>query len=781
MKRNKEYCAKDKNKSGGNLTRRVFLKLSGITGAYLWATQKGIGQPETLLASPLQKKGQRAEERWIVTSCLNCSGRCGIRVRVVNHKAVKITGNPHSQVSEGKVCPRAHVGLQVLYDPDRILTPLKRTSAKKGRGIDPQWKPITWDQALEEISRNLKNLRENLRPHHLLLFSGLNSRSSEDLISRFGEAFGTPNLVTGEGLDWEAEKVGNWMADGHFNVGAYDLDHTNYILSFGADLLESSPPVARWLRKWGKFRREKTIRTKVVTIQPWYSLTASKSDEWIPIKPGTDGSLAMGIAHILIQEDLFDHSFIKEWTVGFEQYRQTVLQHFKPEAVSKMTGIPTETLHRIAREFSQTRPSLAIPGKGATAWPGGSYVAYAIRCLNALVGSIDVLGGVIYQEEPTYRPIPKVSHDEISKKGLKEIPIDLRGTNHFPAAHVVTNQIPRSLIEGKPYPIELAIGFNSNFNMMAPSPRAWEEALGKIPFYVHVAPFVSEMALFADLLLPSTTYLEEWGYDHSSSGAGSAEVRIKQPVVNPIGESKSIGEILFLLAERVPGGVAKAFKEVGGCLEEFVRLRTSSLLPWEDFLKRGVWKGPAYQYRKYPRLFHTPSKKFEFVSRNLQFLREREGGSLKEEIFPLPHPPKWKWLGEETRYPLILFPYQPLLTFENGSQNYPWAQEVFLPMQGIGWASPAEVHTETAQRLNLKERDKVWIESPFGRIQTYLKVSENVPPGMVCIPFGQGHTSYGRWQKGIGCNPNEIIGVDFDRLSGQSAFFNTRVKIYKAV
>lgn len=780
MKKSNEHRSKNKKKSGFNLTRRGFLKISGITGAYIWATHKGIGRPDSILASPLPRNTPNFEEKWVFTSCLNCSGRCGIRVRVVNHKAVKITGNPYSQLSEGKVCPRAHVGLQVLYDPDRILTPLKRTSSKKERGVDPQWKPISWDQALEEISRNLRNLRENFRPNHLLLFSGLNSRSNEDLISRFAEAFGTSNLVRGDGLDWEAEKTGNWMADGHFNIGVYDLDHTNYILSFGADLLESTPPVARWLRKWGKFRREKTIRTKVVSIQPWYSLTASKSDEWIPIKPGTEGALAMGIAHILIQEDIFDHSFIKEWAVGFEKFRQMVLQHYRPETVSKVTGISTETIYRIAREFSQTRPSLAIPGKGATAWPGGSYVAYAIRCLNALVGSIDVPGGILYQEQPEFRAMSKVSLDEMAKMGLEQPPIDFRGTDRFPAAQVVTNQIPKSLTEGKPYCIEMAIGFNSNFNMIAPSPKYWEEALKKIPFYVHVTPFISEMAQFADLLLPSTTYLEEWGYDYSSSGAGFAEVRIKQPVIKPIGESKSVGEILFLLAERVPGGVAKAFREIGNSVEEFVRLQTSSLLPWEEFLKRGVWKGPDYQYRKYPRLFNTPSKKFEFQSGNLQALKTKKGRSLKEGIPDFPHQPKWKWLGEEREYPLILFPYQPLLTFENGSQNYPWAQEIFLPMQGIGWASPAEVHTETARSLNLRERDKVWIESPFGKIQTYVKVSENVPPGMVCIPLGQGHTSYGRWQKGIGCNPNDLIGVDFDELSGQSAFFNTRVKIYKA-
>ena len=769
------------DKKGGRcsrLSRRKFLKLTAMAGLSVGTI--GIHQRSHSAPSVQPGDAGASKARWIASSCLNCPARCGITVKVAGGKALQIKGNRSSLVSEGQICPRGHIGLQVLYDPDRILSPMKRSQSKKGRGIDPQWKPVSWDQAIDEIVGKLRAMHDDFGPHRLLLLSGLNSRSNEDLLSRFAETFGTPNLVSGESLERDAEKTGNWMADGHFDVGTYDLDQTNYLLSFGADLLESAPPVARWLRKWGKFRREKPTRTKVVDVQPRYSLTAAKSDEWIPINPGTDAALAMAIAHVIVKEELFDQRFVKEWTVGFDQYRQIVLQQYAPETVSKITGIPSETIYRIAGEFARTRPALAIPGRAATARPGGSYAGYAIHCLNALVGSIDVPGGILYQESPGYRAMPDGAGDETARKGLQQASLDLHGTASFPAAHVVTNQVPRSLLEGKPYPIDMAIGFNSNFNMAAPGRGQWEEALKKIRFYVHVAPFISEMAEYADLILPSATFLEEWGYDHSSPGGGPAEVRIKQPVVKPRGDSKSIGDILFSLAERYPGAMAKTFKDMGGSTEGFVRLRTSSLLPWEDFVKKGVWKGPAYQYRKYPQVFQTPSRKFEFLSGNLRALQARKGISAKEETSSSLQYSELKWLGEEGQYPLALFPYQPLLTFGNGSQNYPWAQEIFLPMQGVGWVSPAEINSETARELNLRDRDQVFIESPFGKIRTYVKVSEGVHPGIVSIPCGQGHTSYGQWQKGIGCNPNEVIGIDFDVLSGQSAFFNTRVKIYKA-
>jgi anaerobic selenocysteine-containing dehydrogenase len=382
------------------MNRRTFIKVSVVAGAAVGASRM-IGQPNALSALPLQKKALHAdEEKWVATSCLNCPACCAIRVRIANHRAIKITGNPLSLTSEGKICPRAHIGLQVLYDPGRIYFPLKRTNREKGKGSDPKWTPLSWDQAFGEMNQRLKSLRESDQPHKLLLFSGLNTASSRDMIARFAGAFGTPNLVSENGLDAETEKSGNWMADGHYGSTAYDLDHTNYILAFGADLLESSRPLSRFLRKWGKLRREKPNRTKVVVINPRYSLTAAKSDEWVPIHPGTDAALAMAIAHVILSENLHDAAYVNNRTAGFDAYKRLVLGQYSPEAVSKVTGISPESIKRIAREYAQTKPAIALRGKESIDWPGGSYASYAIFCLNALVGSIDVPGGIMYQETP---------------------------------------------------------------------------------------------------------------------------------------------------------------------------------------------------------------------------------------------------------------------------------------------------------------------------------------------------------------------------------------------
>ncbi len=770
-----------KGKRGrSGMSRRTFIKLSGLAGAAVAASRlAGYRAFGAATSSPELPDGEGViTEKWVPTSCLNCATRCATRVRVVNGKAVKITGNPLSQVSEGENCARAHVGLQVLYDPGRLATPLKRTNPAKGKDIDPGWTPISWDQALMEVGERLRIIRGNGQPNRLLVLQGLNTISAEDIIRRFADAYGTPNIVAADGLDNEADKAGEWLADGNYTQSAYDLPRTNYILSFGASILESYKPLARSLRMWGKIRRERPNRAKVVVIDPRYSVTALRADQWLPINPGTDGALAMAMANVIINEGLYDTAFIRDWTAGFNEYKNLALS-YTPEWAAATTGIPAATIRQIAREFAQTRPAIAWRGRGATSWPGGSYSSYAIFCLNALVGSIDVPGGIIYQENPEYRAMPEPAIDNVARESKARPRLDLRKTDQFPAAEVVTNQVADSILANTPYPVEMAIGFNSNFNMTATGPWRWDEALKKLPYYVHVAPFPSEMAEYADIILPSTTFLEEWAYDHSPPGSGFAEVRLKQPAVEPLHTARSIADIVFEVARGMGGTVGQAFTGIGDNAQGFVKYRTGTLMPWEEFIRQGVWVGPAYRYYKYERVFRTPSKKFEFYSGNLETQLKKLGIGFAR-LDCLPQYKEVKFLGDSSTFPLLLSSYQPLLDVENGSQNYPWAQEMFLVEHGAGWTNFAEINRQTAQMLGIKDGDMVWVESPFNKIKARARVFEGLHPGVVTIARGQGHYAYGKWARGIGVNPNEITGVDYDRLSGQSAFFNTRVRVYKA-
>jgi anaerobic selenocysteine-containing dehydrogenase len=761
------------------INRRTFLKLSAAFAAVL-AMSRFFKHPAAgALPYTPEAENREISEEWIATSCLNCSTRCATKVRVVDGKAVKITGNTLSQVSEGKTCPRAHIGLQVLYDPDRVKKPLKRTNPVKGKGVDPGWEAISWEQALGEVSGRLKSLRRNRQPHRLLILHGLNTISDDDIIARFTAAFGTPNVFSTDPSDNEAVKAGGWMADGHYSQCAYDLPNTNYIIAFGAGILESEKPLARNLRMWGKIRRDRPNRAKVVVIEPRYSVTASRADRWLPINPGTDGALAMAIANVIISEGLYNASFITNHSTGFEAYSELALKDYQPETVSGITGIPAETIRNIAREFARTQPAIAWRGRGATCWPNGTHNSYAIYCLNALVGSIDIPGGVTYQQNPDYRPLPEIEEDDIAATGRTHLKLDLSGIDAFPIAKSVINQVADSIIDREPYAVEMAIGFNGNPVIELPGAWRWREAFEQLPYYVHVAPFFNETAEYADILLPSNSYLETWGYDHSPPGSGFAELKIKQPIVQPLYDTRDIIDVVFALAGATGGSVARSFSGIGDNAEGFVAYRTGSIAPWEELRRDGVKIGPAYEFYKYDRIFNTPSKKFEFFSGNLE-ARLKELGFSPDNTHPLPQYEQFEYMGDPAKYPLLLSTYQPLPNIENGSQNYPWAQEVYLVMHGRGWTNLVEVNSRTAGEISVRDGDEVYVESPYGKIRGKARVFEGIMPGVVSIASGQGHYADGRWANGIGLNPNEITGVDYDRLSGQSVFYNTRIRVYRA-
>jgi anaerobic selenocysteine-containing dehydrogenase len=761
------------------MSRRTFLGVSAATTAVV-AAGYALKRPGVKFLAPSEDIYEPFTENWLVTSCLNCPTRCATTVKLENGNAVQIMGNPLSKVSDGKTCPRCKIGLQVLYDPSRIQTPMKRSNVQKGKGVNPGWTPISWEEALSEISNRLKSIRDSGEPEKLAIFTGLNSSSNEDLISRFASAFGTPNLITDEALDDEAAKAGEWMADGQYTLSAYDLENTNYILSFGASILESQRPLARNLRMWGKIRRERPNRAKVVVIDPRYSLTAAKSDKWIPIKPGTDAALAMAIANVIINEGLYDKEFVAKWTHGFEDYKKLALTEYSPESASNITGIDADLIRQIAREFANTKPAIAWRGRGATCWPNGSYASYAIFCLNALVGSIDVPGGVTYQQYPDYKAMPPVTEDSIAKDGNKMDAIDLRKKANFLAANVVTNQAADSIIAGTPYPIEIAIGFNCNFNISAPGTKRWNAAMAIVPFYVHISSSFTEMSEYADIVLPACTLLEDWAYEHCPPGSGFTEVKLKQPVVKQMYESKPIGDIVFELSSALGGSVAQSFTGIGDSAEGFVQYRVSTLISWDDFKTNGVWVVSSYEFYKYDEIFSTPSKKFEFYSGNLEALLKSSGNTSVEKIKCLPHYTEPTFAGDATTYPLNLVTYRPVMSIENGSQNYPWAQEIYLVMHGYGWNNFVEINKKTADELKVGDGALVWVESPIGKMKAKARVFQGIHPDVVAIAQGQGHYYDGKWSNSIGVNPNDIVSVDYDQLSGQSSLFNTKVRIYKA-
>lgn len=738
---------KEERSTGFTISRRAFLGISATTAAALAAAYAIKWPGFDFGPDPMDSTEGVLSEKWVMTSCLNCPTRCATKVRVVNGKAVRIIGNNISEYSNGKTCPRSHIGLQVLYNPERITKPLKRkTGVSKGKNEDlsweDQWEEISWEAALQEVAGRLNNTSAD----ELLIIQGLNTTSDEDLIYRFAKSFGASNLLREDTLENEANNKGKELANISVNSG-YDLKNASYVLSFGADILESETPLSRHLNLWGYIRQARPNRARVVVIDPRYSVTASKADEWIPINPGTEGLMAMAVAHVIIDEGLYNTDFINDHTNEFNSYSAEALKsEYSPDNIAAKTGVSADVIRRIAREFASDKPAIAWSGAGASSWPHGSNASYAIMCLNALVGSIDVEGGVIGQDLPQYTDIPLVGDDPqiLSLREAKESLNDI---------HTV-------------------VGFNNNLIMSVPNTRAWDNALANDGYYyVHIASSHSEMAQYADIILPSCSFLEEWGYETSPPGSIKTEVKIKQPVLAPMEDSKPTAQIIFDLVDRIAGTVASRFGkdniiDSSGVLsdpEGFVKYRTSNLasLSWTEFKSEGVWKDPDdYKYGNYNQVFRSGPKKFMFDANNLK------AGVLNSEF-----------QGSNSDEALVLTTYHPVMDVRSGNQNYPWAQEVFLVMHGRGWNNFVEMNEEDADERGIKDGDTVKVKSDFGEIKIKARVFQGIKPGAVAIALGQGHYQSGEWADDIGRNPNEIMGSAYDELSGQPCFMNTRVEI----
>jgi len=784
------------------ISRRTFLKASGATGATV-----ALASVTPPLLAPLFEDGQTEataqvlEEKWVPSVCLQCPAGCGIRVRVVNGRAVKIDGNPLHPINEGRLCPKGQAGLQFLYDPDRIKTPLRR-AGERGSG---QWEPITWEAAIAEVAAKLKEIRDRGEAHTLVFMSGRNRGQMGGFIDRFMAAYGSPNHAGHSSICEDGSPQAHYLTQGFKAYAGYDWVNTNYVVSFGGSFLEAWRPTTLLLRSYGHMRRGRPNRFKLVHVDTRYSVTAAKADEWIAIRPGTDGALALAMAHVIIRDDLYDHEFVENRTHGFEEWSKLVLDEYSPQWAEEETGVGAETIERVAREFATSKPAIAAGARGSSMQPYGVYTRTAIHALNALVGSIDVPGGVLVQKGPPLTKDPDAVQDDVAKAGVAQPRIDYAGTKRYPLAGKVYQNIPEFATGEGPYKANALLLYYTNPAFSTPDVSRVRKALEQIPFIVNFTPFMSETAEYADLILPDDTYLERWQDDVIYPSLGYPVVGIRQPVVERLYDTRNTGDALIQIAQAVGGSMAQSFS--WGDFLTYLKFKYrgvheaqkgSIVAPdfdafWQEFIRQGVWAAPPYPFGEWERVLDTPSKKFEFEFGKLEHKFEELGmteadiAALKisargEKVF-MPHYEPPRFAGNPEEYPLYLNTYKLMTHAEGRGANVPWLQEihgVHLQHNGTRWDSWVELNPRTARRLGIEEGDEVWVESVNGRIKTRVRINPGNPPDVAAMPFEQGHTSYGRWATDRGANPNEILVNETDYLGGLAAFFSTRVKVRKA-
>src|SRR5512134_2457815 len=439
------------------LTRRNFLKASVIAaGAVVTgcATRPMTGEPVTsALAVRKAKDAAPGTGEWVASTCQGCTQWCAIQIFVQDGRAVRVRGNPVSKTNHGYVCPRAHLIPQQVYDPDRIKVPMKRTNPQKGRGVDPKFVPITWDEALDTVADKLIALRKNNEAHKFVYIRGrYSSTSTELLYGALPKIYGTTNYFSHSAICAEAEKMGPGLTQGFFGYRDYDLANTQCLVTWGTDPLASNRMVPNTIHRFGEI----LARGKVIAVDPRLSNAAAKAHEWLPVKPGTDGALAGAIAHVLLTEGVWNREFVGDFTDGKNQFvaGQTIdeaafaekethglvkwwnieLKDRTPAWAEKETLIPAEQIVRVARAMGKAAPKVAVwMGPGVAMNPRGTYAAMAVHALNGLVGSVDVEGGMLQSSSVPTGKFPSADPfvDEVAKKPGKKI--DGRGAKDMPA------------------------------------------------------------------------------------------------------------------------------------------------------------------------------------------------------------------------------------------------------------------------------------------------------------------------------------------------------------
>lgn len=771
------------------ITRRDFIKVMGI-GAAAAGLSGCLEQPlSNVRTQPSTSRPMSlAQDDWVPTVCRICPAGCGVLVRVVNGRAVKIEGNPRHPLNQGKVCPRAQATLQVLYDPDRLQGPRRRVG-ERGEG---EWEPISWEEAISGVADRLKGLREQGQAHTLLFLHNAPHGQMRELIDRFCRAYGSPNVVADDG--WDAERLAHLLTQGWFDLAAHDWEDTTYVLFFGGSFLEDWQPQVHLLRAYSYMRRGRPDqRTRMVQIGPRFSVSAAKADEWVPILPGRQGALALGMAHVIIRERLYDHAFVADHTAGFDDFAALVAEEYTPERVADLTGVPTETMRRLAREFVGSRRAVAVAGRGPEEGTNALFNHVAIHTLNALVGSVDVPGGVLRPRQPPFTPWQPAPSEEPSEPRL-----DGAGSPAYPLARGAFHALPERILIGAPYTPQVLFLHQVNPLFEGVGASRWRDAFRHIPYIVSFSPFLDESTLHADLVLPNHAFLERWADGRPPGGMGPPMLALGQPVVQPLYDTRHTGDVLLALAHAIGGNMSSLFP--WSDFEELLRFRMQGLFEaggsiqadsfdafWRDLVKRGVWFGAPYTFGQWEKVLTTPSGRFQFRLDLLGEALNRLGESVGDlgleaegDVLTLPHYEPPRYAGDAEEYPLHLIPYRVIADAGCRAPNAPLLWEMYGLHLKEMWHSWAELHPETAHRLDISDGDQVWVESPRGRIRLRARLYEGAMADAVNIPLGGEHTAGGRWASQVGGgNVAELVVPLTDSLAGTAAWCGTRVRVYK--
>ena len=740
------------------MDRREFIKVTAITGTT--AALAGCGSPENQLIRFIPD--EELVPGIAVTKpsvCPLCASGCGLQVRVMDGDAEvvrngqagvmkmalvkKLEGNPNHPISQGKTCVRGQAAIQVTYHPDRITGPLKR-NGPKGSG---QFQPVTWDDGLAELVSRLDALASANERQALAFLKRRQRGVRHELVTQFLGRFGAGAPLEYELFGEDVLRRANGISFGREQLPTFDLARARYVISFGADFLGTwNSPVAQ-NAAYGAMRQGRPgIRAKFVQVEQRMSQTGANADEWVPVAPGTEGVLALGLAHAIIAAKLRPadaggraRAAIDGWSGGLTGYT--------PQEVEKRTGVAVARIERLARELAAEGQAVALIGGPPLAHTNGLFHALAVNALNELLGAVGQPGGMTF--------MPQL-HMTDGAFGTRRAAADRTAT----APARTFEKLCAEILAAQRSPVQ-ALAIDGS-NPVFASPPAWRarEALEKITFIVSFGHFVDETSALADLVLPDHSFLESWVEGLPESGAQVAVANLAPAAMRPLHQTRAMPDVLLEVSRRLAQPLNPALPE---SFEAMLQTAYSSLPApsgtegqaadadvWTTAQEQGGWWGGAADTADAP-------------------ARQAAGDAVG---FTEP-----QFDGDATEHPFHFLPYASSTFLDGSLAHLPWLQEVPDPLSSAMWSSWIEINPKTAERLQIRTGDLVDVVSRHGTLRAAAVLTPGLAPDVIAMPVGQGHRTFTRYASGRGENPIGILGSLTEASTGSLAWAATRVKL----
>jgi anaerobic selenocysteine-containing dehydrogenase len=787
------------------------MKFAAASGAVLAA---GEGLKSEALAGTIKTQTGRdfspktgKERKAIPSACWQCVSRDSMIGFVEDGRIVKLEGHPKSIRGDGHICARGQGGVTSVYDPDRILHPMKRTGPR-GSG---KWKRISWDEAVSELTGRIKKLRDAGTPEKFLFHYGRMKASSSKCIGGLIKATGTGSIGNHTGVCESAKWTGQEMTwGGHYDN--WDIDNTKYMLIFGSNILETHTNHMSVAHRIMKAKVDRGVR--MVTFDVRMSNTAAKSDEYIPIKQGTDMAVFLAMTKVILDKGLYKgegEEFLK-YCKCTPKHDDTVANkiaalkkhyaQYTPAWAAEISGVPASTIERIAVEYATTKPAVLMAYRGPVTNYNGCDSERARQVLTSLTGNVDNPGGNCKAVGAGWKgaKVPKAKTKKV-KDIFDGAPKGQPESYPFPTHHASHQVLSRIKAKG-PGTFDLALWYCytpyfANGNWAENEAVLKDEKL--LPYVVSVDTSYGDSTHFADMILPDATYLERYDWEDMVDPTQIGEHYIRQALVKPLGEARDFGDVMVEVCRGL--GIEVGFNTK----EEYVQQSVDQTPGvkeaggWEYMKRVGVWNDGKKKYYSYKKEVSPDAVKADgvvydeqagvywnakkahakpgdgyFKTKNAYkyYVATKMGDKLIAGFKPdkinksgymelwsqplvdkgynaLPEwvpAPNQKNMGPND---LHLTTYKVVVQTHSRTQNNKWLTEIYP--NNHAWINPKD-----ASKRGISDGDQIKVKSSIGEMTTYAHVTENAQPGHIHISHHMGHIQYGRYASG----KRSPVGVD---------------------